>query len=198
MSKAVKKMTLKIDDVDCQYTKDLFEYLRSLKLRPYIHNNSATGYTVKVHYKSKYFLIKPASHKFQSEYFSSKYKWIGYKDFDNLVDKLDQNINGIFPPTDKQIKLLLDLASKFPDKFTSEEIESGMEDSNLCLPILQELIDLNNSLDKAMATPSQVSYCNFLLSSNKIDITVSRTDDSEFVGLLISELKDKYCKIDKK
>ena len=72
-----------------------------------------------------------------------------------------------------------------------------MEDSSLCLPILQELIDLNNSLDKAMATPSQVSYCNFLLSSNKIDITVSRTDDSEFVGLLISELKDKYCKIDK-
>ena len=198
MSKAVKKMTLKIDDVDCQYTKDLFEYLRSLKLRPYIHNNSATGYTVKVHYKSKYFLIKPASHKFQSEYFSSKYKWIGYKDFDNLVDKLDQNINGIFPPTDKQIKLLLDLASKFPDKFSSDEIECATEDNNLCIPIIQELVELNNNSDKALATPNQVSYCNFLLSSNNIDMVVSRTDESEFVGFLIEELKDRYCKIDKK
>ena len=53
MSKAVRKMTLKIDDVKCQYTKDLFGQLKSIKLRPYIHNNSPTGYTIKVHYKSK-------------------------------------------------------------------------------------------------------------------------------------------------
>ena len=198
MSKAVKKMTLKIDDVKCQYTKDLFGQLKSIKLRPYIHNNSPTGYTIKVHYKSKYFLIKPASRKFQSEYFSSKYKWIEYKDFEDLIIKLDKNIDGVFPPSAKQIKLLLDLASKFPDKFSSDEIECAMEDNNLCIPIIQELVELNNNSDKALATPNQVSYCNFLLSSNNIDMVVSRTDDSEFVGLLISELKDKYCRIDKK
>jgi hypothetical protein len=95
MSKAVRKMTLKIDDVKCQYTKDLFGQLKSIKLRPYIHNNSPTGYTIKVHYKSKYFLIKPASHKFQSEYFSSKYKWNEYKDFEDLINKLDKNLEGL-------------------------------------------------------------------------------------------------------
>ena len=198
MSKAVRKMTLNIDDVKCQYTKDLFGQLKSIKLRPYIHNNSPTGYTIKVHYKSKYFLIKPASHKFQSEYFSSKYKWNEYKDFEDLINKLDKNLEGIFPPSNKQIKLLLDLASKFPDKFSSEEIEAATEDNNRCIPILQELIDLNNSLDKPLATPNQVSYCNFLLSSNKIDMVVSKADESEFVGFLIEELKDQYCKIDKK
>ena len=198
MSKAVKKMTLKIDDVKCQYTKDLFGQLKSIKLRPYIHNNSPTGYTIKVHYKSKYFLIKPASRKFQSEYFSSKYKWIEYKDFEDLINKLDKNIDGVFPPSAKQIKLLLDLASKFPDKFSSVEIECATEDNNLCIPIIQELVELNNNSDKALATPNQVSYCNFLLSSNNIDMVVSRTDESEFVGFLIEELKDRYCKIDKK
>lgn len=198
MSKAVRKMTLKIDDVKCQYTKDLFNQLKNIKLRPYIHNNSPTGYTVKVHYKSKYFLIKPASRKFQSEYFSSKYKWNEYKDFEDLINKLDKNLEGIFPPSNKQIKLLLDLASKFPDKFSSEDIEAATEDNNRCIPILQELVDLNNSLDKPLATPNQVSYCNFLLSSNKIDMVVSKADESEFVGFLIEELKDQYCKIDKK
>lgn len=189
MSKAVRKMTLKIDDVKCQYTKDLFNQLKNIKLRPYIHNNSPTGYTVKVHYKSKYFLIKPASRKFQSEYFSSKYKWNEYKDFEDLINKLDKNLEGIFPPSNKQIKLLLDLASKFPDKFSSEDIEAATEDNNRCIPILQELVDLNNSLDKPLATPNQVSYCNFLLSSNKIDMVVSKADESEFVGFLIEELK---------
>lgn len=198
MSKAVRKMTLKIDDVKCQYTKDLFNQLKNIKLRPYIHNNSPTGYTVKVHYKSKYFLIKPASRKFQSEYFSSKYKWNEYKDFEDLINKLDKNLEGIFPPSNKQIKLLLDLASKFPDKFSSEDIEAATEDNNRCIPILQELVDLNNSLDKPLATPNQVSYCNFLLSSNKIDMVVSKADESEFVGFLIEELKDKYCRIEKK